>query len=290
MSDYLTTLASRAIGQAPVVKPRLPSRFELGPDGFDQLVLDANDEDAADVPEDAPPRRETLSHDPTRGQSATRPAPLTVHGRDSVRELPSQSGAMGEGYAAERDTARAVQDSPASPSQPERSTAPSEHAPADLDAIVQGASDDSHVPLRSLDAEPRILAPASPPSANRNQMDVEEEATEVEAGVRPVRSRDVAASLDPAESDTRRPSPLVPRATNRLEGRSAAPPSPSSFWDLDRRSAPKQDAERVVKVSIGRIDVRAVTSLAPVQRKPRKPARAGPSLDEYLKRRETGRR
>jgi hypothetical protein len=62
--------------------------------------------------------------------------------------------------------------------------------------------------------------------------------------------------------------------------------------DSPARQQPEADAPSVVRVTIGRVDVRAVMSPAPAAPPAQRPARKGPSLslEDYLKERDGGRR
>jgi hypothetical protein len=85
-----------------------------------------------------------------------------------------------------------------------------------------------------------------------------------------------------ARSDDRRaPEPLIPCANER-------PGEP--FRESAARVKEPQPSEPIVRIHIGRVDVRAVTSGAPSQ-PPRREAKAAGlmTLDEYVKQRDGGR-
>jgi hypothetical protein len=82
--------------------------------------------------------------------------------------------------------------------------------------------------------------------------------------------------------------PLVTGGFSRLitAGETVAPPKTAGV-DLRHGAATPSRASDEIQIHIGRIEVTAIHP-APVRTAPAKPARCGPSLDEYLRRRNGG--
>jgi hypothetical protein len=93
----------------------------------------------------------------------------------------------------------------------------------------------------------------------------------------PVRSRSAAEPAPPARGAA--PRPVVTQRAPLL-----------ATWRRDRSPAAEPEAEQppTVRVTIGRVDVRAVVPEQPVERRPKQPPRM--SLDEYLSRSRSGAR
>ena len=304
MADFITRLAERALGVAPVVRPVVPSMFAPEPASHPTGL--ERDSEATTSPGDpdrprAPSARETP---PARDAPTGRPADAaTSRQKDqsgdalssatpgSPRETPeSRPGPshLSESGSSERGATTGKEDQ-RGPSRP-----PARHPQTSPETLHR--------------AEPgptRRGLPLGPPSAEdesgeaafrplRNLLDLGQGET-----LPPVPSPGAQASSD-ASQDT-----LASKATpDRPEPPDAPPPvaprmvRPHLDGYLERgpqepRVAAPESSGPAIRVTVGRIEVRAITPpppMPPAQRTT--PARPGPklSLDDYLKQRSGGQR
>ncbi len=286
-ADFLTRLAARALNRAPVVRPRLPSLFELGPEtggpaaepGLEPasepeaprafFAPPASVAPAAFAPE--PVAREVTGDAP----AAVAPAAISAQGgmrapRSGGEETPVRSRresippAVGSGQQAE--PARSVQPGrPGAPaaglrpaSGPVKDRSPASRLAADADSSPETRRSGQAVPAAAVLEAP---APAAAASTLRPSIEIE------------ARSAAAVPELRPGPR-------AMPGRRGQLGVRPAAPPA----------EAAAADAEHVVQVTIGRIDVRAVHPRPAPARARREPAQPRVSLEEYLRRRREGRR
>ena len=260
-TGYFGRLIDRAVGRAAVLQPLVPSRFEPAREapqpGLDSLVAQEAEAVAAPPPESARPART--------------PAPATADvragpdGERSTREsapLPRLPDARGE--VLERPTRRPAE----SPERPPRE-AGEERFDA-LEERLQRAADavrelwdqvdrerprDAIAAPAPLTAAPRAVGPDSPPPPQ-------------ESGPRAIAVAPAAPRAPTA------PAPLALGAERKPARDDAAPAS--------RESAPR------IHVTIGRVEVRAV-STPPVSARPGpRRAEAHVSLEDYLRGRDRG--
>jgi hypothetical protein len=267
VSNFLTRLATRALGGLPQVRPRLPSLFEAAPPlvdargGLDEKVAELAPEPSASslsarplvpVPP-VPPRRERSrlerEEPPGRGSPTVlqRLHPLTsfTEGQDKRAESPRvREGPrlrVGPSLAGRTEAPPAL-DGPASDAAPRAASGP--------DPSV------FETEPRSVPARP-MITPA-PPREEGEQLPIS-----------PAR----------ATAPLRRQDPLWPEDRLAPLGIRAEGP---------RRGVGRSAAEPVVRVTIGRIEVRA-TAPAPPPAPAARPAGPRLSLEEYLRRRNEGR-
>jgi hypothetical protein len=291
MSDYLGELASRAVGAATLVQPRLASRFE--PRHTELLEASAEADDRM-LGEPAGPATE-----PEAVQAGDRP------GRGADRHL---RPAPVDGSA----------DPPTSGRRPPLPDVPAQTSPslASPTAAASGAGTrtaEDHQSARTTGKFPGRAAPrtdeptaaTAPPGAARGER---AGAARSSRQVARPRERHALPGQVPDRSEDAAPRPARAEDTGSLtlgEATAAAGPSEETAGIArsqpapTRRSAARLDMDRpapdreepVVKVTIGRVEVRAIT---PPKTPPSKRAvaRSGPaiSLDEYLKQRNEGRR
>jgi hypothetical protein len=259
MSDYLQNLVNRSLDPSRPVRPRLASLFE--PPVAGGLFAAASPSDTFDA--DAEPL--TVEATPAADmRSAARPTPARA---DTAQSRPTQ---------------------PPTP-------ATRADAPWQIPSDTQDASRSSG--RLTVPAAPHVgssLLPASrpgPDAAPRGRID-EREATRRDDAAR----RDAHAEAARAES----------KAEGRLESREAARrerafapllvPAATKAAQAPRSSAesltPAPDAAPTIRVTIGRIDVRAVFSDVQQQRPRPAPARPHPALtlEDYLRQRKGGAR
>lgn len=291
MADFITRLAERALGVAPVVQPVMPSMF--APEPVSHSTGLERDSEATTSPDDldrprAPSARETpptldaptgrpadaamVQQEDQSGDALSSATPKAPRGTPESRPGPSH---LSEFSSSERGTMTGNEDQRGS----SRTTArhhqtPPETRPETLHRAEPGPT--------------RRGLPLGPPSAE----DESDEAvfrpfeTLLDRGQRetlpPVPSPGAQASLDTSEDAA---PPVAPRMVRpQLDGyleRGLQEP---------RAAAPESSAP-AIRVTIGRIEVRAITPppVPPAQRPTT--FRPGPelSLDDYLKQHNGGR-
>ncbi len=291
MADFITRLAERALGVAPVVQPVMPSMF--APEPVSHPTDLERDSEATTSPEDpdqprAPSAQETP---PTLDAPTGRPAdaamaqqedqsgdalsaPEPPRGTPESRPGPSH---LGESGSSERGAMTGKEDQRGS----SRTTArhpqtPPETRPETLHRAEPGPG--------------RRGLPLGPPSAENESGEAvfRPLGTVLDRGQRetlpPVPSPGAQASLDASEDA---PAPVAPRMVRpQLDGYLERGPQ-------EPRVGAPESSEPAIRVTIGRIEVRAITPpppMPPAQRTT--PARPGPelSLDDYLKQHNGGKR
>jgi hypothetical protein len=279
MSDYLTHLTARGLVQAPDIRPRLASLFELPP-----VDLEERPSIGLDTAGDAqPPHGHVL------------PVPRASSPSGVVAPLGPASGSRAQAGVGpvSVDDLTAMGGGPATP------TTRRPRQPA-LDAPRPFPRDDAGPPVRSSNrasqSEPlsvtagdKAAASALRTSEGRGQGIAREpagrvvsEGQEPPAGARPlIRLRPAGIPAEPASVAGPAPRSAQPRVTPLLR---QAPRDAVKALEL-------ADPRPVIRVTIGRVEVRAVTSQAPPA--PRtSPVRSGPALtlEGYLAQRNEGRR
>jgi hypothetical protein len=230
MSDFLTRLARRCLGEPPGIRPRLPGLF--GPADEGPSVTATNTAAVADAPQ---------------GRGAPSP---------SLR-----SGAMPRAKLVSNE----LQDALAGPPrQPEPSAPPAEEP---FPIISRPQEDTSGNLIANMESTSgKTLAPASLGTQSAF-----------------VAAASWHSSSEPFERNPRAtvPDPCPPLVPQRPANAVA---SPLATADRPAAAVNRAVAEPAVHITIGRIDVRAVTATAPPA--PRPSARNTPalSLDDYLKR------
>ena len=254
MSDYLTNLVTRTLSPEAVVRPRLPSLLEPPPEGpttTEEARLEELSPSSANRSE------------PTLTRRVRPPAP---EGRTTSLLAPP---------------ARQLQPTPVPvppvprPSPPtENVTPPRPAQPAVIRPQLRETPGESLLP-----APPRNVSEPRPPAAL--------EASSLRLGNVPDEARE--EQPPPAAAD--RGPPAVPTVQPALRTPFAGQPSlrpPAA--PADRVRDQPGEAAPVIRVTIGRIDVRAVLPPAPPAPRPAAPTGPVLSLEEYLKQRDGGRR
>ena len=292
MADFIIRLAERALGVAPVVQPVMPSMF--APELISPSTGLEQDSEATTSPGDldrwrAPSARETP---PTRDAPTGRPAsaamaqkedqsgvtlstPTLAPSRDTPESRPGSSH-LSESGSSERGAMSRKEDQRGSSRTTARSPRTPKTRPETLHRVEPGPT------WRDL--------PLGPPSAEdesgeavfrplRTLLDRGQGET-----LPPVPSPGTQASLDASEDAPRLIAPRIVRP--QLDGYLEQGPQ-------EPRVAAPEASEPAIQVTIGRVDVRAITPpppMPPVLRTA--PARPGPklSLDDYLKQHNGGQR
>jgi hypothetical protein len=252
MSNFLDKLASRSLGLAPVVQPRLASRFEPQTPAArfpsSSLLEGAEDERIAEG--------EAQHERPEARQPETR----VVEDRRAV-PIPPPSAPREK--RAERES---------QPAPPQQQSQPPHPAAA------------AHVPVQPVETRTQNAQTntvAAPPHAPRPSFAEGAQPREAVRG-------EAFRSEDEAALDTR----IRRLMANNLDGtvgNEATKAAPVAQPPARREESPEKT--QTIRVTIGRIDVRAVTAPAPQDQR-RAPARPAPqlSLADYLKQRGGGRR
>lgn len=266
MSDFLSGLLDRAFERAPMLERRRPSRFEPPTDvdgkpfvGARQLPEDqaSDDVETFDVA-DGPARRPTLlpPRQPRRLEAAELPGEIAREPRNPAAEAepPRAIGTIGE---KDVERARPV-GAPATSSAREASR--SAEAP-----VVDRDTAASRVALP--DARPPVVRP---PVANADS-----------AGERRIQ-QDPSNRGEPAPA---RPAKSVVASTRESVLRPVSVTTRSPQVPFTRR----ESAEPTIEVTIGRIEVRAVSAPPTTPGRAGRPASPKLTLEDYLKSRGRGR-
>ena len=287
MSDFLATLVARARGEGEPIAPLIPSRYEPAPLDAAPVAGSAADPLAEEVVEELAPvppsrgRRAHVARGATLPRRAREPRDEEAHGDEAAKAGESERSLPADGHAhAPRLDARPREDR--SGVRP-RAEAMSGEAPRPVERLHAASLPESpvaHAPDATPSADRGIAAAPATPSAVRPAAPAPPAAGEArEAGPAPravtPEVRVVPGPKETREEDTRRedepevsPAPALPTERVPARGETAAASSGT-----------------VVRVSIGRIEVRAIMPPAPAA-----PSRAGGpalrSLDDYLRARE----
>jgi hypothetical protein len=302
MSGFLQRLIDRGSGElAPAIAPRLPSAFEPPPrSGVAGLFADPADP-AAELPSPVDAMLESVHHRAAR-EAPNRPAPpeppayrgpLTAP--DPGRMAPAsnrQEVLSGRESTGERPRVENGNRSDATPADPAASAPLVPLPPA---TVQPKPSVEERTPRQRPVEEAPKLTPSTtiqsiPPNPEpiphlrgaRMELEVAPAAHRAEAPLMPASVWASSQALLPPPPI--RPAPVEPRIV-----RAAATPEPEVF---SRRpgGAPADTEPPVIRVSIGRIDVRAITPPPAPPPAPRRRTPAPLGLEEYLQQRMRGER
>jgi len=322
MSDLLARLAARALGQLPAVQPRVRSRYEPAPSLAAEVPSPAPALDAAEGPiategtaAASPAEAPAGSLVPARLRAkpaAPEAMPLPPVARSAeateiAAELEGEPAAVAEtrsvrpGMDTGSESRRA--ESPLTPERRPAAAAPERQRAIASISSRSGAAGSSPAaqavqrpPRPSQEPPPAVPAPfAAPRSGPALPPCLADPAAA--GGGRERAGIEAAGGLPPHEvpaPETEAPSgaeilversPLVPRAT--LRERPVRPGTGLPATDSRRERGPTAAAEPVVRVTIGRIEVRAAPPPPPAAIL--RPAAPRLTLEEYLRRRHEGR-
>lgn len=318
MSDFLTTLAARALHKAPVVQPRLASRFEAPPAGG-RVMPDNSFGGEVESFLESPQPLATITHPEPHSRAREMQSDEDT---SPIRSMPS----LEQPFANEPSLVvmpvkthvgiTSPTSSPIEPMRPHEQPVVLESPRAPFDRVPRSDQRESTNRLN-----PRPPADSSVTEkvnerrtpADRLSGPIEHDFPdslnlETPSGFRPASKnanerhsrRDVLGmELPPVADSTHRLEPALHTAANAPSSGSfvAVPqltPALAPSQQLDRPLAapePAPEPAPMIRVTIGRVEVRAIMPAAPAP--PRStPARATPSLslDEYLRLRTEGRR
>jgi len=257
MSNFLNNLAGRALHTREAIRPRLPSLFESqGAGGFAAAA--------------APPAVELTSPAPANAASRTiyTPAPQHAAPTSEPRRRPDEEASQNAASRARvetqtggreevrREPGATVDDTRAAPEQPTRA--------------AQAGRVETHV---------RVNVSGRGPDADEHANDGAREESARAASAEDARG--LEARLGALEAALTRDAGR--RETVRAVSQPVAPPAAAALFEA-REESPH------ITVTIGRVDVRAVTAAPPQPRPAPAPRPATQTLEEYLKQRERGRR
>jgi len=271
--DFLSLIAAKAVGAAPLVEPRLPARFE------------ARREGAGEVPriwED--PVEVAVDVDVARPASPPRRPPVETLANDMRPVAPE---AADPGNDAQPPRARGAE-TPAPPAAAPRRSAPAQAQPA-ASARVQAP------PAVAAPSPPLLVPPAEAKATYRSEKPVADRPA-FQPAVPAVRVQDRVSrpAAEAVASDAAaQPAPFeapVPASQVRERARDPAVslaelrPRPTRG---EHRAAERSPPTPVVNITIGRVEVRATAAAPAPPARPVQPPRTAPqSLADYLKRRD----
>lgn len=272
MNDYFDNLVAKTLGLTPAVQPRLASLFE--PPGMARLPADTEPLAPPLVPEEAEilatpmPDSEFMERSKTADRrEPVLPAPLAPSDELSDRKpakvaeraAPSQSR-LTLASSSEREEAGAASVSLS----PREDRAAPHHPPAEIPLPP------SPIIARQTLLIPASLAPTPPPPVSTGQRESRAALSDDGLLVHPTIATGVKPRADSEPADPREPDASFDGiATPSLESVAKPEPAPT------------------IKITIGRVDVRAVMQPQPAPR-PTPERRPALSLDEYLKQRSEG--
>ncbi|HEX4962810.1 MAG TPA: hypothetical protein VF173_18385 [Thermoanaerobaculia bacterium] len=301
MNDFLGRLAARVQGEAAMVKPRVRSRYEPGEAGVageppragevwgEEVAAAAGGEDVEDGRDGRDSRDGRGRTEEAGERAAVVAAPLE---RRVAPPLPAMA-------AVEPREARLTRKAPVvevveAAAQPAPAPIPVAARPRPVEAARKAAGETVAAPpeVPAAAAPLPAAAPAPAPGPRRSEPRISPRISLTpEPGPRPERP---AGEAGPAAA----PAPPEPRPSVRVSRPAGRPAEPLptvgprrevAVAATAREAREPQDAEDVVRVSIGRIDVHA--GPPPVQAPtPRRPAAPRLSLSDYLKGRSERRR
>jgi hypothetical protein len=251
MTNFLNRMAARAIGAAPVARPFVPARFSPATGLAKGGVAEHAAPDENAIVEVVP--------DPV-GKSVTHERPIVATSLDDGRETLASS------VTAKDLSSVAVPETTSVEGNRDRSL-PSLTEPALLDAVHSASSLESSLPITD------VADQTWPISLQPDQKVIE--------GKRLI---DDTRPLPPLSGPASRPAGSALPIPWTMAGNSRAVHSRRDQSGEFNSEAP------IIRVSIGRIDVRAQFPAAPSPSPARTPRPAALSLDEYLRQRREGKR
>ncbi|HEY0098599.1 MAG TPA: hypothetical protein VGB76_06560 [Pyrinomonadaceae bacterium] len=292
MSDYLKHLAARSLNRTPSMQPRVASRFEpstlAAAPPASEPVLDSTQLDAE---ENARPLSPSGAHAPQPTENRQRTADTAPRSLDAtpLSEARHESRTHNDAVQPPETSSSRLpyQTSPSNVFTPssvrEQARSPAQATPETERTPPPQASEEAHLRLRH----------AGDPQAHRppetNESALERSIRRIVAGEFEAREAEVAAggsSRSHARTGKGMPPPVMPVSTVASRR--------SPVTTREQADASAQASPPIIRVTIGRIEVRAVTPQGQrVEARSAPPAGARPdparSLREYLKQRSGGR-
>jgi len=279
MADFFTRVAERALGRQPAIQAVVPSIYTPEPRlaslaTFQSAPPEPSEMDAAaEAP--SPAIRAVTAEAPSPAVRATAAPPVRSEPKvpdtvsDAAVEPPERP--LAKPVATERPKRAEFRPSPTLPVErrlyPEAAPAPPVDAPSPA--------------RRATETAPQVRPAVSPVDLKSAAPGTESEARTARPEIRPRRAAEAESAEPNSAAD-----PARPQATH--------PPAPQPLVKAQRReeitAVPDSPAEpHTVRVTIGRVEVKAVLPATPARNAPPLPKREL-SLDDYLKQRKAGRR
>jgi hypothetical protein len=314
MSDYLENLAARTLNRIEGIQPRVASLFEpLPPAGRPMTArLGAHEESVPGEPFSSGSSHEASLSTQESFSNADQSRPHTMDRGQPVATLPQQPTGMTDtsmhqppGQWVNRQPSPPLSSSAVDTASGQRPTQPGPHlartmstatpaasstpgAARPLDAITAQPSDRGTPILMPVTAEQAPAAGPSTPTARHESLPAPEHIVSRAVDKRAVsfdvpQSRNITHPESVSDHARRSSTPAMPAGQPRVTVYRESPGSIPGDGIAMPEPAP------TIKVTIGRVDVRAIMTPAPAARPA--PARRGPSLslDDYLKQRGGGR-
>jgi len=285
MSDYLSTLAARALNLARVARPRLPSRFEPPTWGVSARGLDSlGAEDEELTPETSSPSSQALLARSLEVLASRDSFDSDAGGRANATRRPGGDSSSGtfrpdDDERGGRSAARPGQNISFGRSRLSESTESTrDDDPSPTPGSKRPTSVNYNLP-HEYTAAPDAAENRAERSVSRARLGGEDvrERDKSNFDHRRAEARPVSSSSERFVDTTAPFAPPVPVAPRRVTPHVAAPSSP-----FETKHAETTDNAPRIKITIGRVEVRAVMPAPPAPARPR-PAPASPSLDEYLR-------
>ncbi|HEX6288334.1 MAG TPA: hypothetical protein VFZ66_04045 [Herpetosiphonaceae bacterium] len=315
MADFLTRLAERALGLAPTIQPVLPSLFAPGAPPIDSAAIETEIEAAV---EQHAPRRPR----PRRGVFAT-------PDDEAADDEPAASSPPVDRHSSPRpqQSARAATIEPLAGTSQESALRPDERHRIGVEPAAERTAQALNIPLARTPAaaEPRATSPAASieraadraihriepidsaaPGDDGPSTRVPLDAAQPPEAPRPRPAEDRTPRVQPRQERTTllpappaQPTTIRPAQRERAEGLPTVAPiiretreraTTGGQSALSASEQPAAPPTQHIHVSIGRIDVRAVTPTAPPAPRPSAPSAPKMSLDDYLRAQKGGRR
>jgi hypothetical protein len=270
-ADFLSQLAAKAVGAAPLVEPRLPSLFESG---LAERALPI--EEVAEVPAAALVRSAASLRQPPeeRPVQAERPRGALQAPEPSAPQQPPTPRLEVRAAQAEPDAVPALVAQPLL--RPAAAQAP--EPPAVVARRERPEAETPSLPSRQASREP-VEAPSLvplPTHAARPEPAVEAARNLVVQLRDPAQAPVVRAEQQPPATPLLRPAPLPASVPPLVRGR-------------ERAAAEAEPPAPVVNITIGRVEIRAAVAAPPAKPRPAPQRQAPQALADYLKARSGGR-
>lgn len=282
MNGFVSNLISRHIETGGNVKPRVRSRFEPMDTAFGMLALNGFfEQDAGDEHEQPPPATDAAPFSNSRrGEAPGHLEDMRLYGNPEREIFPRRkdeplvaSSPMETGAFNTDDQPASDEKKPLKESRPEPARKPEDKPPKKNTAIPAHR-------ISSRPPQPERQLPASEGKTTPAGSESDEPVRPLAAFAKSIYSDGQA--IRPALSEARQRAPESRNAKGRPLNLAAEPP-----WLSDFRQEPHPLSENarppVVKITIGRIDVRAAAPPPPPPARKREPAKPRMTLEDYLK-------
>ena len=294
MSDYFSRLADRALGRVAVLAPRVPYRFEtVAPTVSAAPPDDSGEEPSSDLESSSPLSKPIIevSQSPHVNQPSVPTLPrLQEPTHNALRRTSAAAPQAGSPQATHEPQRR---QRPPAPVTAPRADDPSEPKPQ---SVLRPPLTQRNERRTSQGPAPREKAQTSRREEVRPRIELHP------AKISKLPDGPISPASQPRSEPTpaRQPVPSAPKVRRALHAetdrripvlhprKKDEPGLSAKFSNPRRRAEPPEEPS--IKVTIGRVEVRAVMEPPKPAARPRKPVRNAISLDDFLKRHEKRRR